>query len=245
MPRTYRCSWCGGLGHSKRSCPEIIEVAEKHKAGGLTESWAINQTSKPSRRCTFCSKEGHNRRTCSELNEYKNRYIEYNRKFREHVFDVFRSRGIGVGTLIWEDIYCWDSEVKQKKLFIIEKIYWDYINASQCIWQETSPWRSIRIKTTSKLPLEPKNSQTLGVDKLRKTGYLSVGALIRCPHFAQRIELASPMTPLTDHWPAPLHWTEGHNKNDIRNTFKGDASRANKIMTEIATQVTRLTEKSE
>lgn len=49
-----RCTYCGEVGHNRRSCPQLKGQEEPH-------------TKSSSKRCSVCGEIGHNRRTCPQV----------------------------------------------------------------------------------------------------------------------------------------------------------------------------------
>ena len=104
-----RCSYCGGVGHNRRTCPELkknhpehVERREKYLAERkrARDEYKAARGITTSRRCSFCGEAGHNRKTCphlrTEVEAVRNNY----RGFRLWLKENLINKGYGVGAVV-------------------------------------------------------------------------------------------------------------------------------------------------
>ena len=93
--RTTRCSYCTGVGHNKRACPQL-----KARAAENPDGYAAGMLKRSKVTCGWCKTTGHNARTCPDKKGAKSKLKELEPLFKQHLIDVFVERGIGKGALV-------------------------------------------------------------------------------------------------------------------------------------------------
>ena len=87
--RTVYCRACYGIGHNRRSCPQLSpETKARYKSGDLA------------RKCSYCYTAGHTRRKCERLVEDMANDVRKNKEYREKIAAFMISQGLGIGALI-------------------------------------------------------------------------------------------------------------------------------------------------
>tara|TARA_Y100000592_G_C5478345_1_gene323743 strand:- start:2495 stop:3301 length:807 start_codon:yes stop_codon:yes gene_type:complete len=152
--KTVRCGWCSRHGHNKVSCGIYKSDVEKlrslfgddHKdvqEYDLMKKKYSRKSSKNAnnkRLCSYCGEDKHNRRTCKKLKATKASIHDKNVRWRQRVYSILETEGVGVGTLISYDENIINSDIgpgystfgfshyNEKDLWMIIKIDWDGIN---------------------------------------------------------------------------------------------------------------------
>ena len=93
--RTTRCSYCTGVGHNKRACPQL-----KARAAENPDGYAAGMLKRSKVTCGWCKTKGHNARTCPDKKGAKSKLKELEPLFKQHLIDVFVERGLGKGALV-------------------------------------------------------------------------------------------------------------------------------------------------
>jgi hypothetical protein len=118
---TIHCGLCRMPGHNRNSCPMVepwaeeyaVHVAENDSEWGLTNAWrkctaynirqkrlakAENPRSKPA--CGFCRSTDHNRRNCKSMEQWRERLVKANIRWRKAYAEFAAQRGITPGSLV-------------------------------------------------------------------------------------------------------------------------------------------------
>jgi len=134
--RTVRCSYCRGLGHTKRTCAKRKEYVEENP-----ESWQAHKVSiekeranRP-RKCGYCSGEGHTKRTCEPRKRDIVRLNEANKLYRKRLLESFHEVGLGVGALVEQTRdNAWDPKSLSGDVLLVVDINWESLNYGVSEW---------------------------------------------------------------------------------------------------------------
>jgi len=119
---------------------EYIKRTGKNADG--SEPAAGLKPKKSRRQCGWCKKNGfryedtsygHNKQTCPNRKEWVVEATERTQKLRATIRSRARTFGVGIGTLVKEERYCYDDKQKFGKhelVGIIEKIDWSSVNST-------------------------------------------------------------------------------------------------------------------
>ena len=77
--RTTRCSYCTGVGHNKRACPQL-----KARAAENPDGYAAGMLKRSKVTCGWCKTKGHNARTCPDKKGAKTKLKELEPLFKQH-----------------------------------------------------------------------------------------------------------------------------------------------------------------
>ena len=114
------CRFCGGEGHNKRTCREIVTVSENAPDDPFAQSFrekisiremkrreaiAIRRKEASTRpknkpKCGFCRSEGHTRRNCPKLLKFKKNLYKANTNWRKAFSEKVKDSGLAVGSLL-------------------------------------------------------------------------------------------------------------------------------------------------
>lgn len=96
--RVSRCSFCGGVGHNRSTCPELKAVIKQRLADDPDDIAAntllAHEEAKKARRantkrkCSFCGEQGHNRASCAHLKKEIEVIAELNIVYRKRFLDI-------------------------------------------------------------------------------------------------------------------------------------------------------------
>ena len=104
-----RCSYCGGFGHNRRTCPQLkkdhpehVERREKYLAERKErrDEWKAANGRSTARRCSWCGEQGHNRKTCSHMRKEFDSIVTDTKSWRRKVKDLMKEKGYGVGAVV-------------------------------------------------------------------------------------------------------------------------------------------------
>ena len=97
-----RCSYCGGTGHNRATCPEFKKNnprAFEHLAE-VKKRNAQYRAAQGGRKCSYCGERGHNRRGCPEFKRDYEAAVQGLRAFREDFVRYAKANGYGIGAMV-------------------------------------------------------------------------------------------------------------------------------------------------
>ena len=116
--RTVHCSYCGGRGHNKSSCPAYKERIESYRAACGDDHYLVRDfdakkarkaAAVSTRKCSYCGEQGHNRAGCTKLKAAMAAFTARNAEYCENVYAALVESGIGPGAMLrmrrWGDLY--------------------------------------------------------------------------------------------------------------------------------------------
>ena len=147
--RKNRCSYCGGVGHNRATCPALKAVIQERLAANPDDIPAntllAHEEAKKARRantkrkCSFCGEEGHNRSTCGELKKEVEVIAKLNIAYRKRILAVMERLQIS------EFMLATSGRVVNEKCeeaypipLVLHSIHWENINywSRQIRWPE-------------------------------------------------------------------------------------------------------------
>ena len=101
---SVRCSFCGEVGHNRRTCHYLKKQVEEWKSSDdpLVQKRAalFEKTPNKPRKCSFCKQTGHTIRKCPELKAHVQDLTDSWLEAKRFVKDKMFEHNFGVGTLV-------------------------------------------------------------------------------------------------------------------------------------------------
>ena len=129
---TVTCSHCYSEGHNRRGCPQLKAYIKDNPDSFEARRSAMSKSTYTQRKCSFCHTPGHNRRACETMKDHKAQWIAHNRKWCAKMHDLFKEKGIGIGTLIKVEESTWNPDEARyenvTKLHMVKRLDWAKMN---------------------------------------------------------------------------------------------------------------------
>ena len=101
---SVRCSFCGQVGHNRRTCHYLKKQIEEWKSSDdpLVQKRAalLEKSSNKPRKCSFCKQPGHTVRKCPELKAHVQELTDSWLEAKRFVKDKMLEYDFGIGTLV-------------------------------------------------------------------------------------------------------------------------------------------------
>lgn len=95
--RQSMCRYCYGVGHTRRTCPQVKEIIKQNPNSYLAET--------QKRHCSYCRQEGHTKVKCVQYAEKKRQHNIQILETRSNICTALTELGIAPGALVRTEMY--------------------------------------------------------------------------------------------------------------------------------------------